>query len=148
MRTLLITVFEQRGLCVTERVSVMHIAFTNTRNAPEFREFSIVTFHDSKEKLIPSMYHFRRRMSRQECPISIMGKEFFMESDSKKINSSGELFDLHNLQLSQDKSPDEKKQQYLNQTESDTHHKVGKVKVECVYGDIPLENVLHDMLTG
>lgn len=68
-----------------------------------------------------------------------------MESDFGRFQK---LRDLHEVEISQELTPTEKKKQFLSQTGSTTHHRVGDYEVECSYGSMKLEKILSDMICG
>ncbi len=69
-----------------------------------------------------------------------------MESDFSHVDYSGEICDISQIHISQELSTPEKSEEYIRQTGSSTHHKVGAVEVECIYGDTPIEKMLHDLI--
>ena len=69
-----------------------------------------------------------------------------MESDFSGFSKLSELRDICDLEISQELSPAEKKKEYIRHTGSSTHHRVGSVEVECVYGDVPIEKMLSDLI--
>ncbi len=71
-----------------------------------------------------------------------------MESDFSDFSRLNEIRDICELEISQELSPAEKKKEYIKHTGSSTHHKVGSVEVECVYGDVPIEKMLSDLILG
>ena len=68
-----------------------------------------------------------------------------MESDFSRFQK---LLDLHELEISQELTPTEKKKQFLTQTGSAVQHRVGDYKVECCYGSMSLEKILSDVICG
>ena len=67
-----------------------------------------------------------------------------MESDFSHFDNSR---DICEIEISQELSTPEKLKEYIRQTGSSTRHRVGAVEVECVYGDIPVEKMLHDLIS-
>ena len=65
-----------------------------------------------------------------------------MTSDN---NRPDELYDLENVNIPKELTPDEKKKEYLRQTGSSTMHKVGGITVTCSYGDMDLNKMLDDI---
>lgn len=70
-----------------------------------------------------------------------------MESDFTHFDKPEELCNICEIQIPQGFSTAEKKTEYIRQTGSSIRHRVGAVEVECVYGDIPVEKMLHDLIS-
>lgn len=62
------------------------------------------------------------------------------------MESDFTLRDLHEVMISEELSPEERKQEFLRQTGSSQVHKVGNVTVECVYGSMSIEKMLSDLI--
>jgi len=70
-----------------------------------------------------------------------------MESDFTHFDKPEKLCNICEIEIPQESGVAEKKTEYIRQTGSSTHHRVGAVEVECVYGDIPVEKMLHDLIS-
>lgn len=68
-----------------------------------------------------------------------------MESDFSRFRK---LRDLHEVEIARELTPTEKKMQFLEQTGSAAHHRVGDFEVECCYGSMRLEKILSDVICG
>ena len=68
-----------------------------------------------------------------------------MESDFSRFSK---LRDLHDVEIAQELTPTEKKMQFLAQTGSADHYRVGDYEVECCYGSMSLEKILSDVICG
>ena len=61
-------------------------------------------------------------------------------------SSLSALRDIREVELSSELTTEEKKQEYLRQMGNSTVHKVGTIEVECIFGDMKLENMLNDLI--
>lgn len=67
-----------------------------------------------------------------------------MESDFSRFSN---LFNLHDVQITAELTPSEKKEQLTRQTNL-AAHKVGNVVVECSYGTESLSTLLSEAVCG
>ena len=68
-----------------------------------------------------------------------------MESDFSHFDNSR---DICKIEISQELSTPEKLKEFIRQTGSSTNYKVGAAEVECVYGDLSVSKMLHDLISG
>ena len=66
-----------------------------------------------------------------------------MDSD---FNRFTEIKDISEVNIDRNLDPSEKKKEYLGKVGSSSLHKVGDIQVECVYGEMKLENMLADLI--
>lgn len=62
------------------------------------------------------------------------------------MESDFTLRDLHEVTISEELSPEERKQEFLRQTNSSQIYKVGNMTVECSYGSMSLKKMLSDLI--